>query len=190
MASSEATIRDRLVYPASIVAGGSRTAAVAARALMGVAVVAVFCLAAASARGADSLYRVGPQPPRPAGAVVHGPVAPAQPLHITVTLRPRDPSALAAYAGAVSTPGAAGYRAYLTPAQFARRFGPTTAQVLAGLESLRARGLHPGPISAGGLSIPVTATAGRLERAFAVSLTRLSLPGRPTAIAAGARPAG
>jgi Pro-kumamolisin, activation domain/Putative Ig domain/Subtilase family len=174
-----------------VAGGSSRTAATAARALAGVVVAAALFLAptAAPARAAATLSRVGPQPTMPAGAVMHGLVAPAQTFHITVTLRPRDPDALAAYARAVSTPGSADYRAYLTPAQFARRFGPTAAQVRSVVRALRARGLAPEAISAGGLSIPVTATAGRLEHAFAVSLTRLSLPGRRTAIAAGSRPA-
>ena len=73
--------------------------------------------------------RVGHAPMRPAGARFVGSVPAAVPMHITVTLRPRDPAALAAYARAVSSPGSASYRRYLTPAQFARRFGATAAQV-------------------------------------------------------------
>jgi subtilase family serine protease len=174
-------------------AARSRTGVVPARmfaaALLGAVLVLVLLLAAPSAGARGTLYRVGPQPVAPAGAVAHGPVAPAKRLHVTVTLKPRSPAALAAYARAVSTPGSAEYRDYLTPAQFARRFGATAAQVRAVMTSLRARGLRPGRVSAGSLSIPVTATAGQFERAFSISLTRLSLPGRRTAIAAGSRPA-
>ncbi len=153
------------------------------------ALIALTALAVRSPRAGAALDRVGPQPALPAGAIAHGPVAPAQRLHVTVTLRPRDPSALAAYAREVSTPGSPHYRDYLTPRQFARRFGPTAARVRSVERALRAQGLHPGPVSAGGLSIPVTAAASQLERAFAVSLTRLTLPGRRTGIAAGSRPA-
>ncbi len=170
-------------------AGGFRTPEVAARAFVCLALAAAVCLAVAAGRAGATLVRVGPRPALPPGAVFHGPVAPAQRLHITVTLRPRDPGALAAFARAVSTPGSLRYRDYLTPARFARRFGPTAAQVRVVERALRARGLRPGKLSAGGLSIPVTAPAGRVERAFAISLTRLSLPGRRTAIAAGAPPA-
>jgi subtilase family serine protease len=105
-------------------------------------------------------------------------------LRVTVTMRPRDPAALAAYARAVSTPGSADYHAYLTPRQFARRFGPTPSQVSLVRRSLQARGLHPGQVSAGGLSIPLLATAGALERGFRTSLRRLSFSGRRTAVAA------
>ncbi len=133
--------------------------------------------------------RVGHAPMRPAGARFVGGVPAAVPMHITVTLRPRDPAALAAYARAVSTPGSTSYRQYLTPAQFARRFGATAAQVRAVRRSLRARGLTPGGLSRGALSISVAATAGQLERAFSVSLSRMALPGRRTAIAADSAPA-
>ena len=54
--------------------------------------------------------------------------------------------------------------------------------------SLRARGLRPGPTSAGGLSIPVTATAAQLERAFSLSLRRIVTHGR-RAVAATVAPA-
>jgi subtilase family serine protease len=138
--------------------------------------------------GAD-LMRVGREPAAPAGAIVGGAVAAATPLHVTVTLTPRDPAALAAYALAVSTPGSPDYRRYLTPAQFGRRFGATPAAVAAVRASLRARGLSPGPASTGALSIPVSGTATQLERAFAISLRKLSLPGRRAAIVATAAPA-
>jgi subtilase family serine protease len=123
------------------------------------------------------------------GALARAAPLPAgQHLHITVTLRPRNPAALTAYARAVSTPGSSAYRQYLTPARFARRFGPAPAQITAVRSALRARGLRPGATSAGGLSIPVTAIAGQLERGLSVSLLERSLPGRRTAIAATGRP--
>ena len=162
-------------------AWASQTAVMVMRRLATAVLGAVIAVAALSGVARAALLRVGPQQALPEGAVVHGPVAPAQKFHVSVTLKPRDPSALAAYAQAVSTPGSPDYHAYLTPAQFGRRFGPTEAQIRAVLRALRARGLRPGPVSPGGLSIPVSATAATLERAFSVSLTRLSLPGRRSA---------
>jgi subtilase family serine protease len=125
----------------------------------------------------------------PVAAAEAAPVAPSTRLHVTVTLQPRRPTALAAYARSVSTPGSSDYRRYLTPAQFAGRFGATPVQVTWVRDSLRARGLRPGPASAGALSIPITATAAELERAFSISSGRLSRLGRRTAVAAGADPA-
>jgi hypothetical protein len=163
-------------------AGGSRIA------------VAMMCalalgalLPAAAARAA--LTRVGPRTTRPAGTVAAGALPAATRLRVSVALRPQDPAALAAYARSVSTPGSADYRRYLTPSAFGRRFGATAAQVGAVRGSLRASGLRPGALSAGGLSIPVSATAAQLERAFSVSLERVALRGRAGAIAASARPA-
>ncbi len=140
-----------------------------------------------TSRGAD-LMRVGREPAAPAGAIVRGAAA-ATPLHVTVTLAPRDPAALAAYARAVSTPGSPDYRRYLTPAQFGRRFGATPAEVAAVRASLRTRGVLPGPTSAGALSIPVSGTAAQFERAFVISLRTLLVPGRRSAIVASAAPA-
>ena len=135
------------------------------------------------------MMRIGRRPAVPAGAVARGAVAPGLRLHVTVALRPRDPAALTAYAEAVSTPGSRAYHDYLTPAQFGRRFGATAAQVRAVRRSLRAQGLRPGLVTPGSLSIPVFASAARLERGLNISLRELSLPGRRTAVATNAAPA-
>jgi subtilase family serine protease len=163
-------------------AGGSRTAARLACAFVVAALVPVTATHAA-------VVRVGRQPAHPAGARFVGGVPAATRLHVTVALKARDPAALTAYARAVATAGSASYRHYLTPSQFARRFGATAAQIRAVRRSLRVRGLRTGALSRGGLSISVTATAARLERAFAVSLSRMALPGRRAAIASSAAPA-
>jgi subtilase family serine protease len=133
--------------------------------------------------------RVGRAPAIPAGATFVGMVPATTQLHVSVALRPRDPAALSAYARAVSTPGSPSYRRYLTPAQFAQRFGATAAQIRAVRRSLRAHGLSPGAVSRGALSISVLASASRLERAFSVSLTRMALRNGRMAIRASAAPA-
>jgi hypothetical protein len=142
---------------------------------------------AAAARGAT--VRVGRAAATPAGATLVGTVAATQRMHVTITLRPRDPSALAAYASAVSTPGSPSYHHYLTPTQFAARFGATPAHIRAVRRSLVAHGLTPEAVSRGALSISVAAGAAQLERAFSVSLTRMALRGGGTAIRASAAPA-
>jgi subtilase family serine protease len=119
--------------------------------------------------------RVGFAPRLPADARVVGPLSGATQLQVAVTLQPRDPAALQALATAVSTPGSSLYRRYITPAQFAQQFGATAAQIAAVRAALKAHGLQPGPATANGLSIPVTATAGQLQQAFALSLERVAL---------------
>jgi Pro-kumamolisin, activation domain/Putative Ig domain len=131
---------------------------------------------------------VGTAPALPPGAKAVGALASPTPLSVAVTLQPRDPAALAAYATAVSTPGSSDYRDYLTVAQFAQRFGPTSAQIDSVESALRSAGLDPGAASANGLSIPVSATAGQLARAFSIGFHRVSLSGGRSAYANTAAP--
>jgi subtilase family serine protease len=142
------------------------------------ALVAIIAASTGALAARPAFVRLGSVPAVPAGARVLGPPAPDIVLHVTLALRPRDPLALTAFATSVSTPGSSVYRHYLTVGQFARRFGATRAQIAAVEGSLRARGLHPGPPSANGLAISVTATTATLERALSVSLARVELPGR------------
>src|ERR1700751_5961739 len=125
--------------------------------------------------GPASVARGGAAPGLPVGARIIGSVAAATEMHVTVTLEPRDPAALQAFADAVSTPGSPQYRQFITPAEFAQRFGAPADQVQAVQASLQAHGLNPGAPSANGLSIPVTATAGTLAQAFRVSFARVAL---------------
>jgi subtilase family serine protease len=134
------------------------------------------------------LMRVGRQPTLPPGATILGGLPATTRMRVTVSLNARDPAALADYAQAVSAVGSSLYRHYLTPRQFAQRFGARAAQLRAVQASLRAHGLTPGPASANALSIPVSATAGQLARAFSLSFLHLALPGKQTAIAATAAP--
>jgi subtilase family serine protease len=143
-------------------------------ALAGAWVVTVQPAAAAAPR----LERVGTVPRLP----VHARVLSAPPsrtkLHITVALAPRDPAALAAYARSVSTPGSVAYRRFLTPRQFASRFGATPAAIAAVEQSLSAAGLHGQPASANGLAIRATAPAAAVSDAFHTSFTRVRVAGR------------
>jgi len=151
------------------------------------AAAVVFALSApagAAAVGATSagVAILGHAPIVPSGARIVGSVAASTPMHVTVTLQPRDPLALQTFANQVSTPGSPLFRAYITPAEFAQRFGATPTQIRAVQASLKAHGLNPGTISANGLSIPVTASAGTLARAFKVSFAHVALQNGAKAI--------
>jgi subtilase family serine protease len=111
----------------------------------------------------------------PAGARDLGRVSPGAELRVTVALRPRHPGALAAYAAAVSHVGTREYHHYLTVAQFAQRFGPTTAELRTVRAGLRARGLAVGATSANRLSITVHATAQVTADAFGTAIDRYAL---------------
>ncbi len=136
-----------------------------------------------AASSAAAAVRLGAAPALPEGAREAGAVAAATPMHITVTLQPRDPAGLASFATEVSTPGSPLYGDYITPAQFAQQFGATADDVQAVEASLRAHGLDPGTVSANSLSIPVDATAGQLSAAFSTSFSRVALPDGRTAVA-------
>jgi hypothetical protein len=140
------------------------------------AAAAVSCLAAALPAGiaggatatTPPAVRVGHVPRLPAGTVAISGLPSRAALRVDVTLRPRDPAGLAAYALAVSTPGSGRYRQYLDTRQFAARFGPTRRAVDSVTHALEAEGLHPGSVTPNDLSIPVRATAGQLSRAFSI----------------------
>jgi hypothetical protein len=149
----------------------------------------LLALATQPAAASPRQIRVGRAPRMPAGTKVLGAVARATPLSATVALEPRDPAALKAYATDVPTPGSSVYHDYITPAQFARRFGPTAIQIAAVEASLRGHGLVPGAVSANGLSISVHANAGQLADAFSTTLQRVVVPGGRTAYANASAPA-
>jgi hypothetical protein len=110
----------------------------------------------------------------PAGAA-----AARRPTHVTVVLEPRSPVGLRAYAEAVSMPSSPLYRHYLTPAQFARRFGASSAAIARVRGALRAQGLRPGAVSANHLSIRAVPATGVVRRPLAEfgRLTASALPG-------------
>ncbi len=122
--------------------------------------------------------RLGRAAVAPHGARALGALAAQTDLHLTLALEPRDPSGLAAYAGAVATPGSPDYHQYLSVAQFAQRFGANPTSAAAVISSLRSHGLNPGPLSANGLSVSVTGTAAQIEQAFSVGLSAYEVNGQ------------
>ncbi|MGP0034284.1 MAG: protease pro-enzyme activation domain-containing protein [Solirubrobacteraceae bacterium] len=130
---------------------------------------------AAPAAAGSGQVRLGAPPRLPAGSRIVASVASATPIHVTVTLRPRDAAGLQALANAVSTPGSPRYRQYITPQEFVQRFAPSAAQMKAVETSLRAHGLRAGTPSPNHLSIPVSTTAGAAARAFSVSFAHVVL---------------
>jgi hypothetical protein len=117
---------------------------------------------------------VGPSASLPSGAVADGAVDATQRLTVDIVLRPRDSSHLGRLAQSVSTPGSPSFGRYLGRNAFARKFGgnPTAAASLRSLAS--AVGVSTGPAT-DGLFLPVSGTAGQLERLFHTRLVRVRL---------------
>ncbi len=129
--------------------------------------------AAAAVAGRERLS--GHQGLVPPGATLVGPAPTTTALPLVVTLKPRDPAALAAEVKAVSDPASPEYHHFLTASEFAQRFGATPATIAQVTSSLRQEGLTVGAPSVTGLSLPVSSTVGQIQSAFATSISKYRL---------------
>lgn len=97
-------------------------------------------------------------------------VAASSPLELRVDLALRDPAGASALVQAVSTPGSADYRNYLTPAQFRDAFGATQGSVDAVSSYLASQGLKVASVNPSRTSITATGTAAAVATAFGTSV--------------------
>jgi len=118
---------------------------------------------------------LGSHPRWATAAAGRGATPAATTVSAQVYLAGRDPSGLAAYATAVSTPASAEYHRYLTPAQQAAAFGPTGAQLRAVDTWLTGAGLRISGRTEQFVS--VTGTAAAAGRAFSTQLREYQLAG-------------
>ena len=114
-----------------------------------------------------------------------GNVAPSTAIDFEVVLSPRDGAAEQALATAVSTPGSAQYRRYLTPKQWESRFSPTRTQVAEVTRWLRSEGMRVGSVSADRLAISVSGTSAGVEHAFDTQLSYDEVEGERVRAAQG-----
>ena len=132
---------------------------------------------AAAAAGPPVPLAASAAPQLPLGAALLGAVSPGTTMDVTVTLNIPNQAALTAFLTGLADPTSPDYQHFLAPGQFGPMFGPSLGQVAAVESALRAAGLAPGPVAPDRLSIPVTATAAAVERAFGVTLDRYRLAG-------------
>jgi subtilase family serine protease len=156
---------------------------------VGAALVAVAAPATSAEAGQPQTVRVGAAPTLPSDARAAGAVPATKPLRLTVVLESQDPSGLASFAEEVSTPSSPRFHQYLSVAQFAHSYGATPEQVALVSSALQARGLTVGRVSANDLTLPVSATAGEVERALSLSLSQVKLASGRTAYANAQAPA-
>jgi subtilase family serine protease len=91
---------------------------------------------------------------------------------VRVYLAPRGgQAALARFAMAVSTPGNAQYRHFLTTAQYRARFAPPRTSVASASAWLRASGMRVTGVEAGNRYVMATGSAAAAQRAFGTSLS-------------------
>jgi subtilase family serine protease len=150
-------------------------------------------MSAAAATGTAAT--AAPQPPR---AALKGSLVPAQErqhpagsvpagtaVSFDLLLTLRSASAAQAFVKSVSTPGSAGFHHYLTDAQWAARFGPTSATVASAQSWLRSEGFKAGALPKDHLFIPVSGTAAQVEHAFGVTLGYYTVNGHTVRLANG-----
>jgi kumamolisin len=117
-------------------------------------------------RGAAS----GTAQPVASGPTRLGPTDPAKAITITLSLVGQSPDGLAHTIGAIQDPSSPDYQHYLTPDEYARRFGPS-ASVQARVEgALRAAGFAVAPHPDGSILISASGTVGQVESLFGVQL--------------------
>lgn len=101
-------------------------------------------------------------------------LSPAATVEFEVFLPLRDSAGLDRLLATQQTRGSASYRKWLTPAQFAARFGPTPASMSHVRAALSAAGLQV--TASHTRSLHVAGTAAQVNRAFQTTLNTLTLP--------------
>jgi subtilase family serine protease len=101
-----------------------------------------------------------------AHATLVGATASARQIKLSITLPLRDAAGAARLAQHVSTPGDSLYRHYLTPAQYAARFGASVADYRLVAAWAKSQGLTPGEEFSAHTVLPLTGTVAALKTAF------------------------
>jgi subtilase family serine protease len=134
------------------------------------AVVAAAGAPASASAGTGSVALKGSAP----AFAAHAAVRPAKPwgrVNVRVYLAPRGgTAALKAAVAAVSTPGSASYRHFLTPAQYRARFEPTAASVASVSAWLRSAGLRVTAVEASHRYVSASGSVAAAQRAFGAKL--------------------
>lgn len=131
-----------------------------------------------SASAAGSVTMAGSRPGFVAQAHDAGAVAGSTAVDFKVLLALPDQAAAEAAVQAMSTPGSAQFRHFLTTAQFRDRFAATPATVSAVSSWVRSAGLHVASVAPSRQYVEVTGTAAQAQRLVGTSLHRYSYQGR------------
>ena len=130
--------------------------------------LAITAIASTGGAGAAKLVNNHPAELAQLGPVVRA--NPAMTLNITVVLGIHDQAKLDRLLAEQQNSSSSQYHHWLTPAQFARRFGPTAAQTDAVVRWLRSQGLQVTSVNHLGRTIDATASVTQAEGAFATAI--------------------
>jgi subtilase family serine protease len=112
-----------------------------------------------------------------------GAVAKSAPVDFELVLKLRDAAGAQSLVRAVSSPGSASYRHYVTAAQWESRFSPTAGQVSSARQWLASEGFKVGAVSRDRITISASGTAAQVEQAFATGLENYKVNGRTVRLA-------
>lgn len=171
---------------------GFRWLAATAVALTGAAALSLPAHAAISSSPRHVV--AGMRPAWAAPSADQGAVAGGTPVNVRVYLAGQDPAGLADYARQVSDPASPGYQHYLTPAQFAQRFGPTGTQTQAVTGWLKRAGLTvtkvtDSYVAARGTAAGTPAAFGSQLHGYRTDQGTLRAPQAPVTVPASVAPA-
>jgi subtilase family serine protease len=99
-------------------------------------------------------------------------------LALRVYLGSRDPAGYLSALQDVTTPGSPGFRHFITPAEYAARFAPSTTQVRSVEQWLGSAGLRVTGVGAGNRYVAATGTIAVAQRAFGTTLREYDYHGR------------
>ena len=108
----------------------------------------------------------------PLGSTLLGAASSSTRLDLRVVLEPNNSGALAQFINDVSTPGNPLYRHFLSPAEFAQRFGATPSAIALVRSELRTSGLSVSALSPNNLVLRVSGNAEQVSATFHTKLQR------------------
>ena len=115
---------------------------------------------------------ISPAIAAPLGSTLLGEAPTGTRLDLRVVLQPNNSEALAQFINDVSTPGNPLYRHFLSPAEFAQRFGATSSAVALVRSQLAKSGLSVSSLSPNHLVLRVTGSAAQVSTTFHTKLER------------------
>jgi subtilase family serine protease len=113
-----------------------------------------------------------------------GAVAKSARVSFELVLKLRDASGAKSLVRAISSPGSASYRHYLTASQWESRFSPATKEVSSARAWLASEGFKVGAVSKDRITISASGTAAQVEKAFGTTLKNYKLHGHTVRMAA------
>ena len=115
-------------------------------------------------------------PAAAARSVFLGSLQKSQRLNLTISLPLRNQAALTEFLHQLSDPSSPNYRHYLTPAQFAEKYGPTAKDYLAVINFAKAHGLRITAVHPNRTILDVQGAVPDIENAFHVRMSNYQHP--------------